>query len=256
MYVRGAADMSSSASPTPASTAKIASLLSAAGGSCSRGCTTAEKLHWWGKGIDDSDCAALAAALAGSKEPAKLKNLLLGSNSIGDACVAALAATAGKGALGELRSIGLSRNRITDLGCESFATAWASHMDKLRALYISKNQVGDRCALALATALGQRPNLTSLSIVDNALTGAGLKGLLEALRPGHALREIAVSNNSICSPPDSLGAALESAAAAGLQRLVVKVAGRACAKHDDRDGAMRSWQALQQRVPQVRLVYR
>ena len=106
MYVRGAADMSSSASPTPASTAKIASLLSAAGGSCSRGCTTAEKLHWWGKGIDDSDCAALAAALAGSKEPAKLKNLLLGSNSIGDACVAALAATAGKGALGELRSIG------------------------------------------------------------------------------------------------------------------------------------------------------
>ena len=97
--------------------ARVASLL-AAGGSCSRGCTTQDKLHWWGKGLGDDECVALAARLQEPGRP-RLKNLLLGSNGVGDRCVRALSNAARNGALSSLYALGLSRNRITDAGCEA-----------------------------------------------------------------------------------------------------------------------------------------
>ena len=98
--------------------ARVASLLAAAGGSCSRGCTTQDKLHWWGKGLGDDECVALAERLQEPGRP-RLKNLLLGSNGVGDRCMRALASAARNGALSSLYALGLSRNRITDAGCEA-----------------------------------------------------------------------------------------------------------------------------------------
>ena len=98
--------------------ARVASLLAAAGGSCSRGCTTQDKLHWWGKGLGDDECVALAERLQEPGRP-RLKNLLLGSNGVGDRCMRALSNAARNGALSSLYALGLSRNRITDAGCEA-----------------------------------------------------------------------------------------------------------------------------------------
>ena len=102
--------------------ARVASLLAAAGGSCSRGCTTQDKLHWWGKGLGDDECVALAERLQEPGRP-RLKNLLLGSNGVGDRCMRALSDAARNGALSSLYALGLSRNRITDAGCEALTLA-------------------------------------------------------------------------------------------------------------------------------------
>ena len=85
-------------------------------GSCTRGCSSGEKLHWWGKGITDSECLQLVALL-GSQSGHELKNLLLGSNTIGDGCLSALSTAASRRHLNALQALGLSGNAITDAGC-------------------------------------------------------------------------------------------------------------------------------------------
>ena len=105
-----------------ASASRITTMLAAAGGSCSRGCTTQDKLHWWGKGLGDDDCIALAERLREPGRP-RLKNLLLGSNKVGDRCIHALVGAADVGALSSLHALGLSRNQITDEGCQALGGA-------------------------------------------------------------------------------------------------------------------------------------
>ena len=97
----------SAAHMADASASRITTMLAAAGGSCSRGCTTQDKLHWWGKGLGDDDCIALAERLREPGRP-RLKNLLLGSNKVGDRCIHALVGAADVGALSSLHALGLS----------------------------------------------------------------------------------------------------------------------------------------------------
>ena len=188
------------------STAMVQSLL-VAGGRCSRGCTTSQQFHWWGKRIDDEACAVLSQHLSGARPPA-LKNLLLGSNPLGDACVHAIASAARGGALAELRSLGLSRTRITDSGCETLAGS-LRHLAHLRELYMSRLGVSDRCAQALAASLSaaRAPPLVRLSLNDNALSSRAVQELLRVL----TLRELLLNNNTICSWRSEMREALRQA---------------------------------------------
>jgi hypothetical protein len=85
--------------------AKVRRLLSNSFGSCSRGCTTIDKLHWWGASIGNAGCEELSTQLVSASKPydgkpaRMVKNLLLGGNMVGDACMGALARAAAKGAL-------------------------------------------------------------------------------------------------------------------------------------------------------------
>ena len=161
---------------------RVTSLLEAAGGSCSRGCTTQDKLHWWGKGLGDDECVALAERLREPGRP-RLKNLLLGSNYVGDRCIHALSSAARHGALKSLYALGLSRNRITDVGCEALAGAMrAGQLPQLTDLYISRNLVGNGCAAALASVLRMplAPPLKRIGLGDGSAGEAGLSSLLAA----------------------------------------------------------------------------
>jgi len=183
---------------------RITSLLAAAGGSCSRGCTTQDKLHWWGKGLGDDECVALAERLQEPGRP-RLKHLLLGSNYVGDRCIHALSSAARNGALKSLYALGLSRNRITDVGCEALAGAMrAGQLPQLTDLYISRNRVGNGCAAALASVLRipRAPPLKRIGLGDGSADEAGLSSLLAA-----QLEELV---GLVAAEPASYGARLPS----------------------------------------------
>lgn len=216
----------------------VASMLANAGGSCSRGCTTSDKLHWWGRRIGDAGCATLATLLnTTSDRKTPLQNLLLGGNDVGDACMASLAELAASGKLRSLRSLGLSNNKISDNGCERIAAAMErGQLPFLSDLYMSRNAaLGDRCAAALGTAIAARmgacgsadttcgsPRMERLSLNENHITDVGFTRLLHALAQGGArvrIRELSFNNNSLCRGDASvLRAALEALAGSRSER--------------------------------------
>ena len=171
-------------------------------GDCTRGCTTTDKLHWWGRGLGDSECLALMSLLTASEgrlrrdtQSRRIQNLLLGSNDLGDQCAEAVAASAAAGALVELRALGLSRNRFTNRGCLLLARS-LHHMPRLCDFFFSK-QVGvdDECAYAIATALHEAPlsQLSRIGLASNNITFAGANALFRSAPP--SLTEIALDNN-------------------------------------------------------------
>ena len=214
-------------------------------GSCTRGCTSKDRLHWWGARIGDAGCGMVADIVRrrsqSSSEAAhiKLSNLLLGQNDLGDACMHTLADLADHGHFQELRALGLSRNRISDAGCEVLAGALGrGGFPRLRDLYMSQQQapgLGDRCASSLAQALeaarGPRA-LEKISAGDNqGLTVEGLILLLHAMRhdAGRSyrgaplLRELSLRNISrLC---DAMGTAQRARLFAALSGLATPRSG-------------------------------
>ena len=198
----------------------VAALL-ASSGSCTRGCTTSDKLHWWGAQIGDRGCQELGNVIVARKM--NLSNLLLGSNNIGDACMVVLASLAKQGAFAHLRALGLSRNRITDEGCATIAQALGeAHFPMLRDLFLSNNDMlGDQCAHALGRALATSPNavhVRRLGFNDlHRLTDLGLIALLTPLSfesgGGAAMEEISVKNSSGLCAPNARGRLLIAVAA-------------------------------------------
>ncbi|EOD15333.1 hypothetical protein EMIHUDRAFT_243800 [Emiliania huxleyi CCMP1516] len=247
-------------------------LLGKAGGSCARGCTSGEKLHWWGKGVTDEDCLSLAKALS-AQSGRELKNLLLGTNSVGDACVRALASSARAGHLKELRALGLSGNRITDDGCEAWAGAWRDGGASLIDLYLSRQRgdgLTDRCATSLAAAIGAAGgSLRRLSMGDSGLSMSGLAALLQAAASGSsALRELSLNNNSICgrpSPPvvealrriaDSAASCSANRSCAGRQRsLRLSIRKQHGCKALEEQAAAAAWRALQTELPSLEIAF-
>jgi hypothetical protein len=190
---------------THAASAHVARLLDQHGGSCSRGCTTIDKLHWWGMQLGDDGCRALSEQIIARR--LNLSNLLLGHSSVGDECIAAISGVASRGSFGNLKSLGLSRNaKLTDVGCETLAEAFASgHFPRLKELYLSNNDMlGDRCAVALARAFAQPRGPQALEHLGlNDLHAISADGLLSLLAPlslsaggGPRLREISLRNMS------------------------------------------------------------
>ena len=216
----------------------VASMLASAGGSCSRGCTTPDKLHWWGRRIGDAGCATLVTLLnTTSDRKTPLQNLLLGGNDVGDACMASLAELAASGKLISLRSLGLSNNKISDNGCVLIAAAMErGQLPFLSDLYMSRNAaLGDRCAAALGTAIAARMvacgsadttcgshRMERLSLNENIISDEGFSRLLHALAQGGArvrIRELSFNNNSLCHGDASvLRAALEALAGSRSER--------------------------------------
>lgn len=160
-----------------------------------------EKLHWWGRGIGDVGCEELHLALV--NRSTGVINLLLGGNELGDACMHSLVALADKGGLRSLMALGLSKNYITEHGCESLAGAMLRGLTpRLSELYISNNRgLGDRCALALAKAMtaGSISSLRKVSWGDSTMTDVGFGAILAALRVrgSSSLHQITLTNSSL-----------------------------------------------------------
>ena len=181
-------------------------------GSCSRGCTAPDRLHWWGVPIGDAGCSLLGEMIeAQPKERKPLSNLLIGQSGVGDACMGTLAKVAANGHFRSLRALGISRNRVSNVGCEALAAAMADgRFPMLRDIYLSQQAatLGDRCAAALGAALASHSGPTALEKIsagDNAaLTIDGLISLLQAIgaAPGGGylgapnLRELSLRNIS------------------------------------------------------------
>ena len=191
-------------------------------GSCSRGCTAPDRLHWWGVRIGDEGCRVLGGlveqrAKSSSREAKDgLSNLLLGRNEIGDACIGLIADLADSGHFRNLKALGLSHNRISDAGCERLAAALSKgSFPHLRDLYLSHQSanLGDRCFTALGSAIaasrGPR-EIEKISAGDNSgVSVDGLISLLTAMRVSSwgggyvgapRLRELSVRNNSNMCP--------------------------------------------------------
>ena len=179
-------------------------------GTCSRGCTAPDKVHWWGANIGDDGCM-IFAGLAAEDGRTNLSNLLLGGNGLGDRCMLALDELARKGLMRHLRALGLSRNRITDAGCKTLAKSFAAgHWPRLRELYVSSNDLTDDCfsALGVAMAAAAGPRLLEKVSAGDLprVTARGLAQLLHHLRMdavsetglvgGPRLRELALKNLS------------------------------------------------------------
>lgn len=200
-------------------------------GHCMRGCTTLDKLHWWGKGIGDDGCEYLASQLArnatrvGSTET-PLQNLLLGGNNVGDRCMKAIASLAATGKLRSLRALGLSTNAITDDGCVLIASAMErGHLPSLRDLYMSRNvAVSDACAEALGVGITGRSDCSScigsaelerLGLNNNSISDLGVTRFLGSITKADAvlgLRELSINDNpDICRDHSKLLGAISKA---------------------------------------------
>ncbi|GAA1737392.1 gala protein [Luedemannella helvata] len=106
-------------------------------------------------------------------------HLLLGTNSLGGAGVAALA-----DALGDDHGV-----RTLYLGCNHIdAPGLAPLLDRLatdrtvRALWLKRNPIGDAGVVAVAEALATNTTVRTLDLTNTGLTVAGLRALADALR--------------------------------------------------------------------------
>ena len=206
-------------------------------GSCSRGCTAPNRLHWWGVRIGDEGCRVLGSLVEQRSREASgsngLSNLLLGRNEVGDACIGVIADLADRGHFRHLKALGLSHNRVSDAGCELLAAALSKGgFPRLRDLYLSHQRasLGDRCFTALGNAIaasrGPR-EIEKISVGDNSgVSVDGLISLLTAMRVSSRgggyvgaprLRELSVRNNSnMCPAHDDAKLASLIAAISGL----------------------------------------
>jgi uncharacterized protein (TIGR02996 family) len=105
-----------------------------------------------------------------------LNTLDLGYNFIGDAGVAALAASPN---LMNLRTLWLRRNAIGDRGAAALARS--EHMAKLETLSLVDNQIGDAGACALTASL-LLDHLRLLNMEGNDIGGPGFHALKKAAR--------------------------------------------------------------------------
>ena len=209
---------------------RVLSLLNQGGGACTRGCTTADKLHWWGANIGDAGCRVLGEQIIERK--LTLSNLLLGGNNLGDECIEVLSKLGEQGVFSSLKAIGLSRNRFTDAGCRRLATSIATgKWLNLRDLFMSNNEMlGDGCAARLGEAIrasGSKSSLRRIGLNDlPKISNSGLISLLSPLSfasgAGTTLEEISLKNcTAICDPATldeltkAIGALSSSSSASG-----------------------------------------
>ena len=176
------------------------------------------QLRWWGAGIGDTGCASLGERLEADGSWT-LTTILLGTNELGDGCMRTIGDLASHGKLKSLKTLGLSRNSITDDGCEALAKSFTS-LPLLRDLYLSSNPaLGDRCALALANAFAT--STTSIEHISlhslPKLTVGGVKGLLEALKSKEKAKLSLEDNSHLCADESSARLLAKSAVLKGLK---------------------------------------
>ena len=101
---------------------------------------------------DGGGCANATNVL--KKAMARLEELSLYNNNLGDEGAAAIAAAAAAGGLPRLESLCLAKSKIGDAGVQALASAFAGGaFPKLDWLGLSRNKIGDAGLIAIAEAL-------------------------------------------------------------------------------------------------------
>lgn len=139
-----------------------------------------------------------ALSLAPHLADARVKVLYLEQNDLGDedAPIVAQLATS----LPSLTLLGLGDNCIGDEGMRLVAAGLASRGDRfspLQVLGLSRNRVGDVGAAALAEVIAQSSVLEAVDLRGNLLTGVGTQRLVEALEHCFSIRKLLLGGNAI-----------------------------------------------------------
>ncbi|MFF5262666.1 gala protein [Actinomadura viridis] len=127
------------------------------------------------QGLGAEGVARLVPAAAASPHAV---HVLLGTNAIGDAGAASVAAALRPGH--GLETLYLGCNRIGPEGAAALAGRLAED-ETVRAVWLKRNPVGDEGARAMAAMLRRNRTVRTLDLVNTGLTGAGLRALLDVL---------------------------------------------------------------------------
>ncbi|KAL1525018.1 hypothetical protein AB1Y20_019893 [Prymnesium parvum] len=139
-------------------------------------------VNWARRRVTDEDCEVVSTILRGLRGPPHLQVLLLSSNAIGDAGVAALADATAFGALANLEKLYMDNNRVGDVGMAALAASLGKgRLAKLAFVDLSCNRIRDHGVLALAEAIAAMENLATLYIYSNQIGDAGIAALVNAL---------------------------------------------------------------------------
>mmetsp|Transcript_18795 Transcript_18795/g.38258 ORF Transcript_18795/g.38258 Transcript_18795/m.38258 type:complete len:267 (+) Transcript_18795:89-889(+) len=219
-----------SAPSEPPAEAAVRKLLLKVGTSTLEQVMRSQRLEWYNKGLDAGDAKVVAHVIAISPE---LRELAMGSNSVGDEGAAAIAEALkvnccgrhvlsllslnanaigdeGAVALGDalrenavLTNISLAGNAIGDRGAAAIAAGLKASSDtrermtRLTELDLYHNRIGDEGAVAIAEALGGNKVLTLLDVRHNAIGAAGGMAMAKALKVNVQLAELHIAANKI-----------------------------------------------------------
>jgi Leucine Rich repeat len=106
------------------------------------------------------------------------RHLLLGTNSLGAAGVAALAEALGEGH--PVRTLYLGCNHVDAAGVTPLAQRLAGD-DTVRALWLKRNPIGDAGVRTVAAALASNASVRTLDLTNTGMTADGLRALVDAL---------------------------------------------------------------------------
>jgi hypothetical protein len=141
--------------------------------------------------LSPADARRVIGAAAGS---AHARHLLLGTNSLGAAGVAALADQLAPGH--RLETLYLGCNHVDAAGLAPLARKLAGDRT-VRAVWLKRNPIGDEGAAVLADALRHNASVRTLDLTNTGLTLAGVTVIADALvaRPGRTHRVYLGGNN-------------------------------------------------------------
>jgi Ran GTPase-activating protein (RanGAP) involved in mRNA processing and transport len=125
---------------------------------------------------------------------AHARHLLLGTNSLGAAGVAALAEALGDGH--QVRTLYLGCNHVDAAAVAPLARRLADDRT-VKALWLKRNPIGDAGVRTVAAALAANATVRTLDLTNTGMTAAGLRVLVDALvgRPVPAERLYLGGNN-------------------------------------------------------------
>ncbi|XP_072892381.1 NACHT, LRR and PYD domains-containing protein 14-like isoform X3 [Hemitrygon akajei] len=144
--------------------------------------------------LGDSGVKTLSTAL---KDPnCKMQKLCLSKNGLTADCARDL--TSIVAANPTLTELDLDQNQLGDSGVEVLSEALRKSNCNVQELSLNDNSLTASAAEHLASALGNNPSLTALSLGDNNLGDSGVKLLSEALKTTDCnIQELRLNNNGL-----------------------------------------------------------
>lgn len=169
--------------------------------------------------------------------PIPVRHLLLGTDGLGDAGAATVAASAGSTGV---ETLYLGCNGITAGGACRMADQLRGSPQAVGALWLKRNPLGPAGGAAAADLVEAAPRLRTLDLVQTGLTAAGLVRLVDALIAaagnGRRFERIYLGGNPLGAPGGEALAGLITAGA--VEELYVSAAGLGDAGADALSGAL------------------
>ncbi|KAL1518602.1 hypothetical protein AB1Y20_002890 [Prymnesium parvum] len=169
----------------------------------------------------DTSLHCLSAAVVPRSLPSLL-TLVLSRGSISDDGVAWLTAALHVGTCPRLRALDLHRNRIRGRGLAQLARL----LGEVRTLELSENAITDESAaeMAAAIAAGGMPALETLGLHSNEVGDRGVRGIVRAGEEGalRDLRELVLWNNQVDQAVHELAEAIEKGRFPSLKELYLE----------------------------------